>query len=166
MRRREFIAGLCCGGTLLVFRPLEADAQREQRVRRIVWLSALTGGPFEMTVSAALEKELGALGWTVGGNMRIDYRTSGGDPDRLASEAEQLAKLKPDVIFAFGGAAVRAAQLRTRTIPIVFVGGADPAANNLVSGIARPKETPPVSPTRSSPWAASGLICSRWRHHD
>src|SRR5262249_6376061 len=46
--------------------------------------------------------------------------------------------LRCDVIFAFTGAAARAVQRHTQTIPIVFVGGGDAADNNLVGGIARP----------------------------
>src|SRR5262249_37482668 len=67
------------------------------------------------------------LGWVENRNLRIDYRFSDGDPGRLAAYAEELVNLRPDVIFAYTGPAIRAAQQRSSTIPVVFVGGGDPA---------------------------------------
>ncbi len=81
---------------------------------------------------------LAKLGWTEGRNLQLVPRFSGGDPGRLAADAQELVNIAPDVIFVFGGPAARAVQARTQTIPIVFVGGGDPQANNLVGSIARP----------------------------
>jgi putative ABC transport system substrate-binding protein len=78
------------------------------------------------------------LGWVEGGNLRMDYRFAGGDPDRLAAYAEELVNLRPDLILAINGPAARAIQQRTAVIPIVFVGGGDPASTGLVGNIARP----------------------------
>jgi putative ABC transport system substrate-binding protein len=68
----------------------------------------------------------------------MDYRFGGVDPDRLAAYAEELVNLRSDVIFAETGAAARSVQQRTAAIPIVFVGGGDPASAGLVGNIARP----------------------------
>jgi putative tryptophan/tyrosine transport system substrate-binding protein len=46
--------------------------------------------------------------------------------------------LRPDVIFVVGGPQVRAVRQRTSIIPIVFVGGGDPALSGAVRNIARP----------------------------
>jgi putative ABC transport system substrate-binding protein len=78
------------------------------------------------------------LGWVEGGNLRMDYRFTGGDPDRIAAYAEELVNLRPDLIFAISGPAAHAVQQRTPVIPIVFIGGGDPTSNGLVSNIARP----------------------------
>ena len=130
MRRRDFIAGFA-GAAMW---PLAARAQQAERVHRIGVLTA--GGLNTPITQAAFREELAKLGWVEGRSLRIDFRAS--DPGRLATDAEELVNLRPEVIFAFTGAAARAAQLRTQTIPIVFVGGGDPAENNLVGGIARP----------------------------
>jgi putative ABC transport system substrate-binding protein len=99
----------------------------------------LTAGGLNAPITqAAVREELAKLGWVEGRSLRIDVRTSGDDPRRLATDAEELVNLRPDVIFAYTGAAARAAQRRTQTIPIVFVGGGDPAENNLVGSVARP----------------------------
>jgi putative ABC transport system substrate-binding protein len=78
------------------------------------------------------------LGWVEGGNLRMDYRFAGRDPDRAAAYAEELVNLQPDLIFALTGPAVRAVQQRTAVIPIVFVGAGDPASTGLVGNVARP----------------------------
>jgi len=43
-----------------------------------------------------------------------------------------------DAILANGGPAMRAAQQATRTVPIIFIGGADPVAEGLVQSLANP----------------------------
>jgi putative ABC transport system substrate-binding protein len=78
------------------------------------------------------------LGWVEGSNLRMDYRFADGDPDRFAAYAEELVNLRPDLILALTGLAARAVQQRTAVIPIVFVGGGDPASTSLVGNIARP----------------------------
>jgi putative ABC transport system substrate-binding protein len=133
MRRRQFITLL---GSAVAAWPLAARAQQAERVRRI---GILVAGDFNTPIQqATAREELAKLGWIEGRSLRIDVRASGSDPGRLARDAEELVNLSPDVIFAFTGAAARAAQRRTQTIPIVFVGGGDPADSNLVGGTARP----------------------------
>ena len=56
---------------------------------------------------AAFAQGLGELGWTIGRNVRIDYRWGANDPDRGRRYAEELIALMPDVILASGSTAVR-----------------------------------------------------------
>jgi putative tryptophan/tyrosine transport system substrate-binding protein len=134
MRRRELIAGL--GGAVAwpFARPLAVEAQRR--------LSALLFGrdddPLYHSVWGAFREGLATFGWVEGRNLRIDYRFAG-DPSGLAADAEELVNLRPDVIFAGTGPAARAVQQRTSVIPIVFMGGGDPASNGMVRDIARPE---------------------------
>jgi putative tryptophan/tyrosine transport system substrate-binding protein len=87
----------------------------------------------------AFREGLATFGWAEGRNLRIDYRFAGGDTSRLAADAQELANLRPDVIFAYTGPAARAVQPRTSVIPIVFAGGGDPTSGGLVLNIARPE---------------------------
>ena len=131
LRRRDFITLL--GGVAAW--PLAARAQQPERVRRIGILAV--GGlniPIEL---ASAREELAKLGWVEGRSLIFDIRADP-DPGHLARDAEELVNLRSDVIFALTGVAARAAQQRTQTIPIVFVGGGDPTANNLVGSVARP----------------------------
>jgi len=132
LKRRDVIT-LLCGAAAW---PVAARAQQAERVRRIGMLAA---GGLNMRISEAyFREELAKLGWVEGRGLRIDVRGSGAGPGGLAKDAEELVNLRTDVIVALTGAAARAAQRSTQTIPIVFVGGGDPAENNLVGSIARP----------------------------
>src|SRR5262249_6166154 len=86
---------------------------------------------------AAFAQGLQQLGWTVGGNMRIDYRWATGDADRVRHAAELVA-LAPDVILATSGATVGALQQASRTVPIVFVTVIDPVGRGRVASLPRP----------------------------
>jgi putative ABC transport system substrate-binding protein len=125
IRRREFIALL---GSAAAW-PLAAWAQRADQARRIGVL-APEWSASRASALAALREELAKRGWVEGRNLQIDHRTLSG--------ADELAGLRPDVIVAFTGMAAREAQQRAPTVPVVFVGGGDPADNSSERGIARP----------------------------
>jgi putative tryptophan/tyrosine transport system substrate-binding protein len=65
-------------------------------------------------------------GWSVGRNLRIDYRWGLADADRLRTGAQELVALAPDALFAAGGPAVASLQQATRSLPIVFANVTDP----------------------------------------
>jgi hypothetical protein len=72
LRRREFIAGLGSGA---VAWPLAARAQQREHMRRIGALSPGVADDAEYQArNAAFLQSLGELGWSVGRNVRIDYR--------------------------------------------------------------------------------------------
>jgi len=77
------------------------------------------------------------LDWSVGSNLRIDYRWGAGDAERFRRYAAELVALAPDVILA-SGATVTALQQVTRTIPIVFAQVTDPVGLGVVESLARP----------------------------
>jgi putative ABC transport system substrate-binding protein len=77
-------------------------------------------------------------GWTVGRNVRIDYRWAAGDADRIRKYAEELIALAPDVILATGSPVTAALLQATRTVPVVFAQVPDPVANGFVASLAHP----------------------------
>src|SRR3954471_12490302 len=96
MRRREFI-GLF--GAAAISRPLPARAQAERIARVGVLINA---GPDESSARASvasLQQGLQDVGWTVGRNLRLDIRWSGGDSARLRKDAAELV-VGSDVIVA------------------------------------------------------------------
>ena len=143
LKRREFITLL--GGGAAAW-PLAARAQQRERVRRI---GALMGqaedDPDREVRVAAFAQGLQQLGWTIGGNVRIDYRWATSDVERSRYAAELVA-LTPDVLFATSGATVGALQQATRTVPIVFVTVIDPVGGGWVASLARPGGNATVSP--------------------
>jgi putative tryptophan/tyrosine transport system substrate-binding protein len=78
------------------------------------------------------------MGWTVGRNVRIEYRWGGGDVELFRRYASELVALAPDVILAVGGAVVPSLLQATRTVPIVFTGTPDPVGAGFVESLARP----------------------------
>ena len=139
MRRREFITLL--GGAGVVW-PLAARAQQGERMRRIGVLNNIAADDPDAPVRvAALAQGLQELGWTIGRSLRIEYRWSAGDADRIRRYAAELAALSPDLMIAYGGAHAAAVQRAAPTVPIVFLSVNDPVAAGLVANLARPGGT-------------------------
>jgi putative ABC transport system substrate-binding protein len=78
------------------------------------------------------------LGWTIGRNLRMDYRAAAGVTDRYRRYAEELVALAPEVIVAGGTPSLAALRQATRTVPIVFANVADPVGFGYVESLARP----------------------------
>jgi putative ABC transport system substrate-binding protein len=136
MRRREFIRFL--GGGVVVW-PLAARAQQPERVRRIgVLMNLAADDPGGQTNLAAFVQGLQQLGWTVGRNVRIDYRWGAGDPDHIRTYATELVALAPDVILTHGSPPVAALRQATSTVPVVFVTVVDPVGAGFVTSLAQP----------------------------
>ena len=95
IRRREFISVL--GGAAAW--PLAARAQQDTRVRRIGVLMAGDDNdpPWKARLSA-FTQALAGLGWSEGGNMRMDLRWGGDDNNRIRAFARELVGLQPDII--------------------------------------------------------------------
>lgn len=112
-------------------------AQAPARVRRIGLLS-----PYSPSDTAlwhqAFQRGLRDLGWVEGKNISIEYRHAEGRGDRLPDLADDLVRLKVDVIVASVTPDALAAQEATRAIPIVIVAAGDPVASGLVVSLARP----------------------------
>jgi putative tryptophan/tyrosine transport system substrate-binding protein len=136
MKRREFITLL--GGAVAAW-PLAARAQQTGGMRRIGVLMPFTANDPEVKArSVVFEQSLQQLGWTVGRNLQIDYRSSGGDAAAARRYAAELVALAPDVIVTVGSLTIRPALEATRTVPIVFANVADPVGAGFVQSLARP----------------------------
>ncbi|HEY7217171.1 MAG TPA: ABC transporter substrate-binding protein [Candidatus Binatia bacterium] len=86
----------------------------------------------------SFRREFRALGYVEGKNIVLEYRSAEDKLDRLPALAEELVRLKVDVLLASATPAAVAAKNATRTIPIVFYGGFDPVALGLVDSLAWP----------------------------
>jgi len=137
MRRREFITIL--GGAAATW-PLPARAQHSEQMRRI---GVLQGGgdtddPCSQPNITAFLQTLQQLGWADGRNVKIDYRWPAADADKTRKYAAELVALAPDVILAMSSPALVSLLQATRTVPIVFVGVADPVGAGFVDSLSRP----------------------------
>ncbi len=109
-----------------------AEAQQHQRIPRIGYLFVGLQPPKEFL------QALGKLGYVNGKNIAFEYRAAEGREERLPALAAELVKLNVDVIVAPGVLPALAAKEATKSIPVIYTGGADPVAAGLVDSVARP----------------------------
>src|SRR5262245_34206688 len=117
--------------------PLATEAQQAGKVYRIGFLSWGFPPPADR-YGEPFRERLRELGYVEGQNIAVEYLWAEERNDRAANFAAELVRLRVDVIVAWVGAAVRAAQNATRTIPIVMGAVADPVRSGLVTSLARP----------------------------
>ncbi len=110
-------------------------AQEAKKIPR-VGLLALLAGP--SPAEKAFLDGLRDLGYIDGKNVLIEARWAAGKVDRLAALAEELVRIKVDVIAARATPAAQAAKNATSTIPIVMLGVADAIGSGFVTNLARP----------------------------
>jgi putative tryptophan/tyrosine transport system substrate-binding protein len=135
MKRREFVALI--GGAAAW--PIAARAQRSSAMRRIAVVGSLAPDDVEAVArSAAFEQALGALGWTKGGTIAIDYHWIANDPVLVQKTAVEVVALAPDVLLASSNDVIAALSKATGTIPIVMVQVIDPVGSGYVESMARP----------------------------
>ena len=109
-----------------------AQAQRPTKIPRIGYLFVGLQPPKEFLQAMA------KLGYVEGKNIAFEYRSAEGREERLPALAAELVKLNVDVIVAPGVLPASAAKNATKSIPVIYTGGADPVAAGLVASIARP----------------------------
>ncbi|MFQ5539596.1 MAG: ABC transporter substrate-binding protein, partial [Candidatus Binatia bacterium] len=132
LRTIRLISTLALG---LLAGPLPTKAQQVGKMPRIGYLH-FRAGP--IATDEAFRQALRDLGWIEGQNIAIEYRWAAGKRDHYPALAEELVRLKVDLIVTATNGPIRAAKNATRTIPIVMVSGADTVENGIVASLARP----------------------------
>ena len=134
MRRREFITLL--GGAAITW-PFAVRAQ--QPAMPVVGFLSFRSEADATDSVVSFRKGLGEAGYVEGRNVAVEYRWADARLDRLSSLADELVSRPVAVLAAVAGQQTsRAAQLATKTIPIVFGIGEDPVKAGLVSSLNRP----------------------------
>src|SRR6478736_4039330 len=107
MKRRQFITLLGGAAASSVCWPLVPRAQQDMRVRRIGVLMGLKADdPESQARLAAFAQGLQQAGWSVGENIRIEYRWGAGNAEIMRKQASELVAHAPEVILAHSSAAV------------------------------------------------------------
>ena len=112
-----------------------AQEHRTGKVYRIGFLRA--GAPPTMWVEA-FQQGLRELGYVDGQNVLVAFRFTDGSLEPLPQLAEELVRLKVDVIVASAGPPALAAKKATASVPIVFVNVIDPVEIGLVRSLGSP----------------------------
>jgi putative ABC transport system substrate-binding protein len=133
MRRREFTAGLL-GGTFTLAGLQIARAQ--QGATPTVGFLRMTSAADSAHLLAGLRQGLKDAGFVEGQNVALETRYAENHRDRAAALASDLIARQVAVIVT--DQAVRAAKAATSSVPILFVLGADPVADGLVTSLNRP----------------------------
>ena len=128
--RRELLIAL---GALAM--PLRSIAQPLSGIPRIGFLEPLVR---DSDRYRAFLQGLRELGYVEGKNIAIEARFADGKLERLPALAEELVKLKVDIIVTQSTPGVRAARQASAMTPIVMVGVSDPVGSGIVASLARP----------------------------
>ena len=86
----------------------------------------------------ALQRGLRELGYVENKNYILEYRSADGDAGRFPALADELVRLRVDLIVTRGTPAARAAKNATETIPIVMAAIGEPLGMGVVASLARP----------------------------
>jgi putative ABC transport system substrate-binding protein len=133
MRRREFISAL--GGAAAW--PLAARAQQPAKIYRVGILETVSLASNSKNIEA-LQRGLRELGYVEKQNYVLEYRSADGDAGRFPVLAEELVRLRSDLIVTRGTPAARAAKSATESIPIVMAAIGEPLGMGVVASLARP----------------------------
>ena len=131
MRRRELLA--LFGGFALW--PLAGIAQQ----RKVPTVGVLVvGSPGSEKFWQLFREVMQELGYIEGQSIRYEFRSDQGQISRLPELAEELVRLKVDLIVTWFTPAAQAAKQATRQIPIVMALAGNPVETGLVESLPRP----------------------------
>jgi putative tryptophan/tyrosine transport system substrate-binding protein len=137
MRRREFIGLLVVPMASRPFIALTQVSPKRPLVAVLHGTSQATSEPFR----SALREGLQELGYVEGRDYDIEYRAADGDPTRLPTLANELIRLRPNVVVVGSSVAALAVKQASASTPIVTAGIFDPVRLGLAASIARPEGT-------------------------
>ena len=124
-------------GVLLLTLSGPVGAQPHEKIAKIGEFD-LRGGTTLGTGRKLFRQSLRELGYIEGKNVLYETRSAEGNLNRFPALAEELVRLKVDVLLTTSPEETLAAKNATKTIPIVFFSQGDPVASGLVNSLARP----------------------------
>jgi putative ABC transport system substrate-binding protein len=122
---------------LLLVISASAEPQQSTRVPRIGYLSGSSPSADAMR-HEAFRQGLRELGYVEGETIAIEWRFAEGKLGRFSDLANDLVRLKVDLIVTGGSGATRIAKGATNTIPIVMAQDSNPVGDGFVASLARP----------------------------
>ena len=139
MRRRDFITLLGGAAASSACWPFAGLAQ-QQAAGRLPLVAVLVGQSQAASSGwvSSLPQGLQELGYVEGRDLEIVYRYADGDYTRLPALADELVKLKPQVVVSAPATGVLAVNRAAPTIPIVGAALIDPVGFGLAASLARP----------------------------
>src|SRR3979409_1315363 len=130
MRRRDFIALMASG---IAVWPLGVRAQQPGKIWRIGFIAHRYEKFYD-----PLFQGLRELGYVEGQNLVVERRYADGHTERFQGFAEEMVRLKVDIIIVVTPPAALAARNATTTIPIVHPAAIDPVGTGLIASLPHP----------------------------
>jgi putative ABC transport system substrate-binding protein len=115
----------------------DAHAQ-QQPAGKVYRIGFLSQGQPPKAFLEPLHQGLRERGYTEGRNLVWEFRSTDGSLDQLPQFAEELVRLKVDVILARASSGAMAAKRATTSIPIVFLAAYAPVEIGLVPNLGHP----------------------------
>ena len=129
------LGGASVAGRIVASTPAAAEAAG--KIPRVGLLSL--NGPAMMSERlAAFRDAMRELDYREGENIVFEVRLADGRVDRLAALTAELIQANVDIIVTSGHPSVRAAQLASKTIPIVVAIMSDPVTEGFAASFPRP----------------------------
>jgi putative ABC transport system substrate-binding protein len=138
---------------------LTADAQPPGTVPRIGLLIPGSSASFSSRIEV-FRQGLLDLGYVEGQQIALEERYAE-NLDRIPDLAAELVRLPVALILAWGATSALAAKHATSTIPIVFVGVANPVGRGLVANLARPGGNLTGMASEGHPEGGAGLTAKQ-----
>ena len=137
LTRRKIILGLGAGALAV---PLASFAQQTRKIPVVGVLHPGLAPPAPITLSmAGFLQGLRDAGYVEGKSIVVEYRYAVGRPETMPGLAQELVKLKVDVLYAASAASINALKAVAGAIPIVAVDlEIDPVASGFAASFARP----------------------------
>jgi len=134
MNRRRFIGAVAAG---LAAMPWVSRAQDTSRIWRIGFLEA--GAPAaNQHFLDAFKRGLREQGYIEGQNVVVVERWADGSVERFPVLLDELVQAKVDILVVASTPGAVAAKAAVKTIPVIFVGAADPVGVGIVASLGRP----------------------------
>ena len=121
------ISAVLCGAAT-------AGAQQQAKIPRV---GILFMGGRDQPHLETFKQGLRDLGYSEGKNINLEYRYAEGKYDRLRPLAEELVRMKVEVIVTTSSISAHAVRRATTTIPIVMASGS-PVERGLAQSLAKP----------------------------
>jgi putative ABC transport system substrate-binding protein len=136
MDRRRFLLTSLAGA--IAAAPLTAETQPAAKKARIGVLMLPPRAGAGGTYVRALQEGLHELGYVDGQNLLLEIRWAEGRPDLLPGLAEELLRIRPDVLVTSGSESILTLKRATGEVPIIMATVMDPVALGLAASLAKP----------------------------
>ena len=117
---------------------ITSPAEAQQPLSKLIRIGYLGNAASDAARERAFFQSLREHGWIEGQNIVVERRYWENRAERLPAFADELVRLKTDIIVTTAGSAALVVKKTTKTIPIVMITSGDAVTQGIVDSLARP----------------------------